>query len=288
MAASLSNVIDTSLTMHILGCHPQVWDVQELGIKAAQRILSASDPLFMLTELSQNFPSRTRSVSQSSLDASVLEELEANQQLLPGGRNLMVLNGVMMDLDATDLYQLLSRVRAEVRLADALALTGLGAEDISALMLLRSAVPAAKEGDAAVILNEAECIVWLNDIETDDVYSSWGRDISGILMRTMPGTAVAASVAQHCVSVLCRVLCRVCTSPTVCQTCTNPFWSPPRCLGNFHRIARNLYNGVLVVDPSMADGLEALATAAQVVSGRYPIRCAAKWSSQIQRSRLLQ
>lgn len=159
-------------------------------MKAAQRILSASDPLFMLTELSQNFPSRTRSVSQSTLDAAVLEELEANQQLLPGGRNLMILNGVMMDLDSTDLYQLLSRVRSEVRLADALAGTGLGAEEVGALMMLRSAAPAAREEDAAVVLNEAEDIFWLNDIETDDVYAAWGRDLAGIFMRLMPGMRV--------------------------------------------------------------------------------------------------
>lgn len=180
----------------------QVWDVQELGIKAAQRVLAASDPLFMLTELSQNFPSKTRSVSQSPLDAAVLEELEANQQLLPGGRNLMVLNGIMLDLDSTDLYQLLSRIRSEVRLADSLALTGLAADDVDALMMLRSKVPATGDGEAAVALNDAAYITWLNDIEVDDVYAAWNRDITALFMRIMPGAlSLRDCVAVHVVDV---------------------------------------------------------------------------------------
>jgi hypothetical protein len=88
--------------------------VKELGVKASQIILQASDPLFVLTELSQNFPSRTRSLSQSVLNTTVDEALAANQQILPAGRNLMVLNGVILELDGIDLYELLDRIRSEV------------------------------------------------------------------------------------------------------------------------------------------------------------------------------
>ncbi len=306
-----------------------MWDVQELGIKAAQRILQATDPLFVLTELSQNFPTRTRSVSQSPLNTSIVDELTGNQQMLPGGRNLMVLNGVMMDLDSVDLYQLLSRVRAEVwglgwwglicvcvclwvggcilclymyvciyfmvyvcvyilygmkhvqqalvhsccclsycvsvliqiyhiahtcryithiihhkntkythhtptntppqvRLADALASTGLSSDDVASLMMLRSETSTNKDTSTAVALDDRTHIVWLNDLEHDAMYADWGNDVAGIFMRLMPG--------------------------------------------QLHRIGRNLYNGVLVVDPGCVDGMMALAVVNQVVSNRYPIR----------------
>jgi UDP-glucose:glycoprotein glucosyltransferase len=55
--------------------HLQVWDVKDAGLQAASRVAAASDPLALLAEISQNFPSIVSSLTR--------------QQVRPGARGLM-------------------------------------------------------------------------------------------------------------------------------------------------------------------------------------------------------
>jgi hypothetical protein len=52
----------------ILHCFPsQVWDVKDAGLQAASRVAAASDPLALLAEISQNFPSIVSSLTRQQV-----------------------------------------------------------------------------------------------------------------------------------------------------------------------------------------------------------------------------
>lgn len=63
----------------------QVWDLKDLGLQASQRILQASDPLRLLTDISQNFPSLAASLSRLPANASLAAEVKANQRTVSSG-----------------------------------------------------------------------------------------------------------------------------------------------------------------------------------------------------------
>ncbi len=65
--------------------HVQVWDLKDLGLQASQRIVQASDPLRLLTDISQNFPSLAASLSRLPVNASLAAEVRSNQRSLPAG-----------------------------------------------------------------------------------------------------------------------------------------------------------------------------------------------------------
>ena len=63
----------------------QVWDLKDLGIQATQRIAQASDPLRLLTDISQNFPTLASSLSRLPVNSGLAEEVKANQRSVPPG-----------------------------------------------------------------------------------------------------------------------------------------------------------------------------------------------------------
>jgi len=42
----------------------QVWELKDIGLQAAHRVIQAADPLRLLTDISQNFPSLVSSISR--------------------------------------------------------------------------------------------------------------------------------------------------------------------------------------------------------------------------------
>ena len=67
----------------------QVWDLKDLGLQASQRIVQASDPLRLLTDISQNFPTLAPSLSRLPVNASLAAEVRSNQRSLPAGVPLL-------------------------------------------------------------------------------------------------------------------------------------------------------------------------------------------------------
>ena len=63
----------------------QVWDLKDLGVQAAQRISQAADPLKLLADISQSFPTLVSSLSKLPVNDSLAGEVRANQQQIPSG-----------------------------------------------------------------------------------------------------------------------------------------------------------------------------------------------------------
>ncbi|MEW5302056.1 MAG: hypothetical protein WDW36_004866 [Sanguina aurantia] len=163
----------------------KVWDLKDVGLQATQRILAASDPLGLLTEISQNFPSLVSSLSRQPVNASLRNAVAANQQNLSPGANFLIINGLAMDVAELDLYGLLDRLVSEGRLTDSLVAAGLPPPTVQALLAARSE-EAGSVSDARLDLGNLEHVVWLNDLEKDAMYARFSPKISDIL-QAFPG-----------------------------------------------------------------------------------------------------
>lgn len=58
---------------HVMCCclfaalHTQVWDLKDAGLQSASRVAAASDPLALLSEISQNFLSLVSSLTRQKV-----------------------------------------------------------------------------------------------------------------------------------------------------------------------------------------------------------------------------
>ena len=80
----------------------KVWDIKELGLQATQRVVDADDPLQMMVDVTQNFPSLAASLSRMELDPRTREEVRANHERLADGSLVMSLNGQPLEMDTVD------------------------------------------------------------------------------------------------------------------------------------------------------------------------------------------
>lgn len=167
----------------------KVWDLRDSGLQATQRILSASDPLSLLVEISQNFPSLVSSLSRQAVAKDLRSSVSKNQQLISPGMNFMLVNGLLVDINNFELYGFLNRLRAELRLRDSLAVTGLEAQDLLAIMSKRVDDKSGSDAEVRLDLSPMEHILFFNNLEKDAAYARYTKSIVALL-NVFPGQMV--------------------------------------------------------------------------------------------------
>lgn len=124
--------------------------VKDLGLQAAQAILASEDPLAILTEVAQQFPSLALALSQRPVTAAVRSSVEALQHvaLSLGSRGALLINGVLFDhmRPTLEIHRLLPRLQAEVALAQQLKGLGLSDLDVVEVLKLRALAGADAKG----------------------------------------------------------------------------------------------------------------------------------------------
>ncbi|XP_041921556.1 UDP-glucose:glycoprotein glucosyltransferase 2 isoform X3 [Alosa sapidissima] len=169
----------------------KVWELQDLSFQAASRIMSAPkfDSLKLMQDLSQNFPSKARSLTRVAVNQEMRKEIEDNQKRLsdtmgihPGQAGLFI-NGLHIDLDVHNPFSILDIIRGEARILEGLHNLGIKGEQVG--KFLRLPMNAAEDSYALDIRHPA--IVWVNDIESDSMYRSWPSGIQELLRATFPG-----------------------------------------------------------------------------------------------------
>ncbi|GLI71786.1 hypothetical protein VaNZ11_017131 [Volvox africanus] len=217
----------------------KVWDLRDVGLQATQRILGSSDPLALLTELSQNFPGIVSSLSRQSVSSSLKSAVTHNQQFVSAGANFLLLNGLAVDVNNFDFFAFLTRLRSEMRLRDTLVGAPLElpselAKQVLALRAEESALPGSgggEESEPRLNLGSssamAKHVVFLNDLERDSRYQRYGRNL-GDLLNTFPG--------------------------------------------RLRPLARNVFTAVLITEPLCSESLELVMNIERMWEGGYPIR----------------
>ncbi|GIY25555.1 UDP-glucose:glycoprotein glucosyltransferase 1, partial [Caerostris extrusa] len=107
----------------------KVWELQELSLQAAQKILGSplEETIRVMKDIAQNFPTQARSLVHVSVANDVKKEIDRNQQMFinhhnigPSDAALFFINGVYFDMDATDIFTLLQTLKQETRVLEAL------------------------------------------------------------------------------------------------------------------------------------------------------------------------
>uniref|UniRef100_A0A3B4ZG90 UDP-glucose ceramide glucosyltransferase-like 1 n=1 Tax=Stegastes partitus TaxID=144197 RepID=A0A3B4ZG90_9TELE len=169
----------------------KVWEMQDLSFQAAARIMSVPkfDALKLMRDLSQNFPSKARSLTRVAVKQEMRKEIEENQKHLsetigvhPGDGELFI-NGLHIDLDLHNPFSILDILRGEARVLEGLHNLGIKGEHQG--KLLRLPVNAVDDSYALDIRHPA--VMWLNDIENDIMYHNWPAGVQELLRATFPG-----------------------------------------------------------------------------------------------------
>ncbi|XP_077392253.1 UDP-glucose:glycoprotein glucosyltransferase 2 isoform X1 [Festucalex cinctus] len=169
----------------------KVWELQDLSFQAAARVLSVPkfDALKLMRDLSQNFPSKARSLTRAAVKSEMRKEIEENQKHLsetigvhPGDGELFI-NGLHIDLDVHNPFSILEILRGEARVLEGLHNLGVKGERQGTLLRL----PVNRVADSYALNIRHPAIMWMNDIENDPMYSSWPAGLQELLRTTFPG-----------------------------------------------------------------------------------------------------
>ncbi|XP_058471290.1 UDP-glucose:glycoprotein glucosyltransferase 1 isoform X1 [Solea solea] len=169
----------------------KVWQMQDLSFQTAARILAAPavDALNVMKDLSQNFPTKARSITKTVVNSEIRKEIEENQKFFKGtlglqpGDSALFINGLHIDLDTQDIFSVFEMLRSETRVMDGLRSLHVETPYIHDILKL-NVQPS--DSDYAVDIRSS-AISWINNLETDHRYSSWPYNVQELLRPTFPG-----------------------------------------------------------------------------------------------------
>ncbi|EHK39882.1 uncharacterized protein TrAtP1_013347 [Trichoderma atroviride] len=168
-------------------------DLSSLGLKATSFILQSDDPLETLIKLTQDLPKFLTTIVAHNLSTQFEKEYKLNSlQGVPDGLNMLWLNGVQLIERQIEPFALIERLRQERKLIDGFRALGLNGKQAVSI-LGHQDVSAAKEGTEALRydwtdrLEDGRVIIWLNDIESDDIYEAYPKSLASLLQPSYPG-----------------------------------------------------------------------------------------------------
>ncbi|XP_069668834.1 UDP-glucose:glycoprotein glucosyltransferase isoform X2 [Periplaneta americana] len=174
----------------------KVWQVQELSLQAAERIMSSpkEEALKVLTNIAQNFPLQARSLVRTVVKDELKQEIKRNQEMFSSSLNLqptdtaLFVNGMFFDLDVVDVISLLEVVRQELRVMEGLHKIGISDSHMSSLLALdfSSGSGSSSSPEYAIDIRDS-AVMWVNDIEHDKQYRRWSDSLMELLRPTFPG-----------------------------------------------------------------------------------------------------
>ncbi|XP_074155473.1 UDP-glucose:glycoprotein glucosyltransferase 2 isoform X1 [Sminthopsis crassicaudata] len=169
----------------------KAWELQDLSLQAASQIMSAPvyKALKVMRNISQNFPMKARSLSRITVNQQMREEIEENQKSLhdrleiePGDARLFI-NGLQIDLDFHDPFSILDMLKLEGKAMNGLRDLGIKEKDFSKLLKLKTHH---MDDNYALDIRHTS-IMWVNNLEQDDIYSMWSASCQELLEPIYPG-----------------------------------------------------------------------------------------------------
>uniref|UniRef100_A0A452VMX5 UDP-glucose ceramide glucosyltransferase-like 1 n=1 Tax=Ursus maritimus TaxID=29073 RepID=A0A452VMX5_URSMA len=170
----------------------KVWELQDLSFQAASQIMSTPvyDAIKLMKDISQNFPIKARSLTRIAVNQLMREEIQENQkglrdrfEIQPGDACLFI-NGLRVDMSAYDPFSLLDMLKLEGKMMNGLHNLGINKEDVSKFLKLNSRV---LDHTYALDIRHSS-VMWINDLENDDLYVTWPASCQELLKPVFPGT----------------------------------------------------------------------------------------------------
>ncbi|XP_036314767.1 UDP-glucose:glycoprotein glucosyltransferase 2 [Pipistrellus kuhlii] len=169
----------------------KVWELQGLSFQAASQIMATPvyDSLKLMKDISQNFPIKARSLTRISINQHMKKEIQKNQQDLHNrfeiqpGDALLYINGLRVDMDALDIFSILDMLKLEGKMMNGLRKLGINGEEMSKFLKLNSHV----WNNNYVLDIRHSSIMWINDLENDNLYFTWPASCQELLKSVFPG-----------------------------------------------------------------------------------------------------
>ncbi|KAJ3413453.1 hypothetical protein HDV05_008022 [Chytridiales sp. JEL 0842] len=162
-------------------------EIKDLGVKAAQVILSTQNPLAALVHISQDFPKYSHIIAKAKIDSSVRYAVRKGlvTTLVPGGMSRLYLNNMEVDLRTLDVFSLVDAMRKERVLVS--SLTSLQISVDAAIDLLSTPpAPLTKAQTEEVFDVRDPNVYWWNDLEKDKRYKNWPKSLTDLLRPSYP------------------------------------------------------------------------------------------------------
>ena len=172
------------------------WQMGDLSLQAAQLTLKThhenpEKTFNTMLDIVGNFPQQAKKLSRIDVPKKLRKDIEANQDMigrsigLHKGDSYFSINGMQVDLTSQwgDPFQLLETVRGELDTMERLASIGVTGE--KAQLVIRA--PRPKGETESVLPIPDKNVFWLNNIETDDFYAHFPRNLQEMLRPTFPG-----------------------------------------------------------------------------------------------------
>lgn len=161
-------------------------ELSSLGLKAASFILKSENPLEALVKATQDFPKFSASIATHEVSEGFAKEQQANVAAgIPGGIGYLWMNGVRLIERQIEPFQLVEMIRRERKLIN--GVRDLGFNGKQAISLLgHPKIAGAKSGDEPMRFDwtdrseEGKVLVWLNDLENDERYESFPKDLTSV------------------------------------------------------------------------------------------------------------
>jgi UDP-glucose:glycoprotein glucosyltransferase len=161
-------------------------DLSSLGLKSTSFILQSDDPLETLIKLTQDLPKFLTTIVAHNVSVEFEKEFRLSSlQGVPDGLNMLWLNGVQLIERQIQPFALIERLRQERKLIDGFRALGLNGKQAVSI-LGHQDVATAKEGSEALRydwtdrLEDGRVIIWLNDIENDDIYEEYPKSLKSV------------------------------------------------------------------------------------------------------------
>ncbi|KAJ2550633.1 killer toxin resistant protein, partial [Coemansia sp. RSA 1933] len=164
--------------------------VANLGIQAAQMILSSSDKIETLKQISQNLPRYAHLLSGVELNDTFAKSIRSMSQI--ANRNMFLINGLEIEDSNIDPFHLLEHLRKEDAAIDGLEKAGVSHAHAVDL-LISEPLGQGDDTDSTISFDmrdlsaEKKAIWWLSDLEKDKRYSGWPEDINNLQHIISPG-----------------------------------------------------------------------------------------------------
>lgn len=149
----------------------KVWELADLGLQAAGKIIAAKDSLQMLRDVSQNFPNLVEMLSRYEASKELEDESTKLSNIIHSDAEYVMLNGIMLSVDDFNWHNLVQIIRSEVKFMQGLVEAGLPASSIPNITMLKnSGASNTGQNSFRLSLEHEGRVIWFNDIEKDSKY----------------------------------------------------------------------------------------------------------------------
>ena len=164
------------------------WQVRDLGLRAADMIVSAEDPLAVMNRLAHAFPVMAHVVARRpAISPKLRSELSSTARNAGGsGVSRLAINGRAFPLEQGNPFDLYTLVAEESGFAQQIQALGLTPQATGELLSLVDNPSGGGGGDDAirVRVDAARHIAYLNNLARDPMYQAWPKSLAVLTKPT--------------------------------------------------------------------------------------------------------